>query len=247
MAENTQSNNDRGQTVQRKRSLSLKLLGSVTDLFVLLILAWLFSIVVEWIGMMFFWTELGDEHSYQMLMTELGYLNASFSHEFMGSKPVALAIWLSSSIHYWLFEWSRVIDLVEWLTMPPTDASAAHITAASILETVNKYFQSAMNSTQLFGVRLAVAILCTPAFIMIGMAALVDGLVERELRRYGGGNESSFVYHNVKSWMRPVVVGAWFLYLGMPVSVHPNLIFIPAAIMYGGAIYLTTSTFKKYL
>lgn len=243
--ENTSS--DRGRTVRHKRSLTLRLMGAITDFIVLLILALLFSIVVEWIGMTLIWSDMGANHSHSMFINELGYLNDSFTHKVMGSRPVTFAIWLSTSIHFWLFEWTRITDAVQWLLSTPTDSSTVRVILSRAMLTINEYYVAATNSTQLFGVRMAVALLSTPAFILFGMAALVDGLVERELRRYGGGNESSFVYHNVKSWMRPAIVGAWFIYLGLPISVHPNLIFVPAALMYGGAIYLTTASFKKYL
>jgi len=244
---NTQDNADRGKTVNQKSSLFWRILGGCFYLMVLVVMAWLFSIVIEWIGMVFFWPEQGIDHSREMFLTELTYLNDGFTQNFMGSRPVNMAIWMSATIQYWIFEWTRLVDLVEWSMHPPPNASELRIDWAIFTQWANKYFTAAMQSTQVFGVRLAVAILCLPAFVMVGTAALIDGLVERELRREGGGNESSFVYHNVKPLMRPTIIGSLFLYLGMPVSVHPNLIFVPAVIMYGSAIYLTSSTFKKYL
>jgi len=243
----TQESADRGKTVRQKQSLFWRILGGGSYLVVLAVMAWLFSIVIEWIGMVFFWPEQGVDHSRLMFITELTYLNDGFTHNFMGSRPVAMAIWLSTNIQYWIFEWTRLVDLIEWSLHPPQNASELRVDWANLMQWANKYFTAAMQSTQVFGVRLAVAVLCLPAFVMVGIAALIDGLVERELRREGGGNESSFVYHNVKSWMQPTVIGSLFIYLGMPVSVHPNLVFVPAVIMYGGAVYLTSSTFKKYL
>ncbi|MCF6256150.1 MAG: TIGR03747 family integrating conjugative element membrane protein [Gammaproteobacteria bacterium] len=247
MSTHQEENADRGKTVQKKQALFWRVLGGCFYLIGLTLMAWLFSIVVEWVGMIFFWAEEGAGHSRQMFLTELTYLNDGFKNNFMGYKPVEMAMWLSTSITFWIFEWTRFVDLLEWSMYPSPGASEPRLDLAHVAQWAGQYFTAAMNSTQVFGVRLAVAILCLPAFIMVGFAALIDGLVERELRRFGGGNESSFVYHNVKSWMRPTVIGSLFIYLSMPVSVHPNLIFVPAIIMYGGAIYLTSATFKKYL
>ena len=55
--------------------------------------------------------------------------------------------------------------------------------------------QGAMQVTQLFSVRLAILTLAMPVFLLFSLVALVDGLVQRDLRRWGGGRESSFVYH----------------------------------------------------
>lgn len=246
MAE-TRENTDRSRTVRHKRSLTLNTVGWLMDFIVLLILAWVFSIVIEWIGMFFFWPEQGSMHSAQMLLSELNYLNQDFTQSVWGLAPLDIATWLSATMYFWVFEWTHIVDVIAWAMTPPLDASAIRLGLAEVTHVVEEYLTAAMNTTQVFGVRLAVSMLATPIFILVGVAALVDGLVERELRRYGGGNESSFVYHSIKPWMRPAILGAWFIYLGIPVSVHPNLIFVPAAVMYGVAVYLTAMYFKKYL
>ncbi len=248
MADTAQrENNNRGTQVRRRRSMTFDMIGGFLDFLFLLLLAWAFSIIAEWIGMFFFWPEQGAMHSAQMLVTELGYLNRDFTRGVGSLTPEEMAIWLSSSLYFWVFEWTHIVDLIAWAITPPADAGAFRLGLATVTGTVNEYLSAMINVSQVFGVRLAVALLATPIFILVGVAALTDGLVERELRRFGGGNESAFVYHKVKPWLRPAVVGAWFIYLGLPVSVHPNMIFVPAALMYGIAVYLTASYFKKYL
>ena len=49
----------------------------------------------------------------------------------------------------------------------------------------------------------------TPVFVLFTLVALVDGLVRRDLRRWGGGRESSFVYHYAKQSV-PAVCSAPF-------------------------------------
>lgn len=247
MAGSENQNVDRGETVRRKRSLVFEGLGSLMAFLILLVIALIFSIVAEWIGMYFFWPEQGALHSAKMLVTELGYLNQDFKQSAWGVAPIDIAVWLSSSVYYWIFEWTRIVDIIAWAMNPPYGTGGFRLAIATVTQAIGQYLEAMINTTQVFGVRLAVAILTTPIFIMIGVAALIDGLVERELRRYGGDNESAFVYHAVKPWMRPAVVGSWFLYLALPISIHPNMIFLPAAIMYGTALYLATSKFKKHL
>lgn len=247
MAEVARSNTDRQATVRHKRSLTLDLLGGALNFLVLLVIALVFSIIIEWVGITFFWPDQGADHSARMLVTELGFLSRDFSEGLMNSSAYSVAVWVSSQLYYWIFEWTHVIDAIAWAMTPPPGAGAFREGLGVLTQTLSAYFSSAVNTTQVFGVRLAVALLTSPIFVLIGVAALVDGLVERDLRRFGGGNESSFVYHNVKPWLKPAVLGAWFIYLGLPVSLHPNWVFVPAALLYGTAVYLTTSTFKKYL
>jgi len=67
-----------------------------------------------------------------------------------------------------------------------------------------------------------------PIFLLFSLVALVDGLVQRDLRRWGGGRESSFVYHYAKKAALPLVV-------------------LPFATLFALTVAVTASTFKKYL
>ena len=75
----------------------------------------------------------------------------------------------------------------------------------------------------------------------------VDGLVQRDLRRWGGGRESSFVYHYAKKAALPLVVTSWVVYLALPFSLHPGFIVLPFAVLFALSVAVTASTFKKYL
>jgi hypothetical protein len=44
-----------------------------------------------------------------------------------------------------------------------------------------------------------------------------------------------------------MLVLPWVLYLSLPISVHPNYIVLPAAILFGIALCVASATFKKYL
>ena len=75
----------------------------------------------------------------------------------------------------------------------------------------------------------------------------LDGLVRRDLRRWGGGRESSFLYHHAKRWIWPLFITAWVLYLSLPFSIHPAFAILPFAGLIGVLVALTTGSFKKYL
>ena len=100
---------------------------------------------------------------------------------------------------------------------------------------------------QVFSIRLVILILATPVFLLFSLIGLVDGLVQRDLRRWGGGRESSFVYHYVKKAAVPLLVMTWVIYLALPFSLHPTFVVLPFAILFALTIAVTASTFKKYL
>ncbi len=237
------------QYVQRKKHvpLTLRILSGFFDLLGFLLLAWLIAVAIEWGGMMVIWPEEGSAHSERMLKQELGYLNDDFATSITGSSPALAAFDAAIIVKFYVFEWTHLIHFYDWLKNAPVDASSIRLSIARVAWTVSDYFQALMNTTLIFAVRVTVATLSMPSFLLIGTAALIDGLVQRELRIYGGGIERAMVYHHVKPWIKPAVMSTWFFYLGIPFSIHPNLIFVPAMIVFGMAIFLTSALFKKHL
>jgi integrating conjugative element membrane protein (TIGR03747 family) len=96
-------------------------------------------------------------------------------------------------------------------------------------------------------VRVTILVLSIPLFILVVLVALTEGLGRRDIRRYGAGYESSFVYHHAKRMVKPVIYIPCMLYLSWPTAVYPNLLLLPAAILLGITVTVTTASFKKYL
>lgn len=98
-----------------------------------------------------------------------------------------------------------------------------------------------------FLVRLGVLCLTLPLFVMAAFVGLVAGLVRRDVRRFGAGRESGFVYHRAKASLMPLAVLPWATYLAMPISLSPLLVLLPAAALLGLAMDIAAGSFKKYL
>lgn len=243
------SSNSQNQYVRKARHMPLtfKVLHGVVDLIWFLIIALVFSIIIEWCGMAFVWTDQGSTHSELVLKKELGYLQDDFSKSIINESPAVTAFDAALTTKHYLFEASQINNFWAWLKIAPPDASKTRLTIARTAIAVNDYFQALINTTVIYAVRVTVATLSMPAFFLIGIAALIDGLVQRELRIYGGGIERAMIYHHVKPWIRPAVVTTWFIYLSIPISVHPNLIFGPAIFIFAMAVFLTAALFKKHL
>ena len=86
-----------------------------------------------------------------------------------------------------------------------------------------------------------------PLFLMTAFVGLVDGLVRRDIRRFGAGRESGFVYHRAKATLVPLLVLPWVIYLALPISVSPLLILLPSSVLLGVAVDIAAGSFKKYL
>lgn len=243
---NVQTAPDRSQPVKRKR-LTLRLISSLFDLIGYLLLAWMLSVAIEFICMYFFWPDEGSAHSERMLQQELGYLHQNFETSILTLSPGVIAFDVALLTKYYLFEWMHLISFNDWLKAPPVDAGNMRRSIARVAWITNDYFQAFINTTLIFSVRITVAVLSLTGFLLIGGAAFVDGLVHRELRIYGGGIERSIVFHHAKRWIKPAIFSSCFIYFGIPFSIHPNWIFVPAFGVFGLAVFITAALYKKHI
>ena len=213
-----------------------------------LLLALLFSILTEWAGMLWWWPEEGLQHSRSMLQAEIGYLDSDFRHSIVTSSPTEFVKSVADKTYTVLFEFTSLVDLIAWMSAPPApDENGLRLWLHSISQPVAEFVIAAMQVTQVFSVRLAILTLATPVFVLFSLVALVDGFVKRDLRRWGGGRESSFVYHWAKRSALPLLVLSWVIYLALPFSLHPTFIVLPFAVLFALSVAVTASTFKKYL
>ncbi|GAH36588.1 unnamed protein product [marine sediment metagenome] len=98
-----------------------------------------------------------------------------------------------------------------------------------------------------FLVRVVVLVMTLPLFALAAFVAFLDGVVQRDIRRFGAGRESGFVYHRARALIAPLALLPWGIYLSFPISIHPLWILLPSAALLSVAIRVTAATFKKYL
>jgi len=188
------------------------------------------AIVIEWSGIYFeWWSVPGAEHAKLAVQTELGWLNSDFKQ--IMTPPVEVAL-LLVKISY---EYAIQATGLEWL-IKKLQGTVLYPYALSMAYTI-----------ELNAVRLAVIVMSMPALVLLGAYAMIDGLVERDLRTWGGGHETSYVYHHAKKWILPLIYTPIILYLSSPWSIHPSIFVMAFAIPFAIAIWLTAMYFKKYL
>lgn len=198
--------------------------------------------------MVFWWPEQGLAHSRAMLKAEIGYLDEDFRRSIVTASPVEFVTTLADRTYYWLFEWTGLVGFLNWMSSTPTaNEDGLRSRLYGLYQPVAEFVIAAMQIIQVFSVRIGILVLASPVFVLFGLVALVDGLVRRDLRRWGGGRESSFVYHWAKRSAMPSLLVSWVIYLALPISVHPTYIVLPFASLFGLCITVTAATFKKYV
>ncbi len=198
--------------------------------------------------MAFWWPEQGLEHTRDMLAAEIDYLHSDVGRSLISADPVAFAKTLAERTYFMLFDLTGIESFVGWLSEPQgRDRGQILARIHAWLRPATEHVVAAMQVTQVFAVRLAVLLLAAPVFGLFALVGLVDGLVSRDLRRWGGGRESSFLYHWAKRSTVPLLVCSWVAYLALPFSLHPAFVVLPFAGLFAVAVGVTASRFKKYL
>ena len=208
------------------------------------LLGWMLSILLEWCGIALgWWDQPGAGHGERLLRTELHWLDRDFTTPLAAARYIE---WANEGASQ-LYHWSGLAWLTRWVVSEQPVPWVGLETIRQVLRLWGEYLLAACYITQLIGARLVVVLLTLPAYALIGVMGLIDGLVQRDLRRFGGGLESGFMYHHLKKMIRPMVSVPVFLYLISPWSVHPTALFVPFVSAFGAFIQRMVSRFKKYL
>ncbi|MET0003337.1 MAG: DUF4400 domain-containing protein [Candidatus Thiodiazotropha sp.] len=107
----------RRQVVQQ--GLFSKTLSAVAKLILWLMFSLLFSIILEWAGMVLWWPDEGVDHSRTMLVTEISYLDNDFRRSVVTSDPARFAKRFADNSYHYLFEVTRFADFIRWVSLPP--------------------------------------------------------------------------------------------------------------------------------
>lgn len=251
MSNNATQNARTQQQQVREKGPILRILSAPFAFIGLLLSSLVVSILIEWVGLYFYWREQGWHHARDMLNHELRWIAKGYVQSLLMDNPGRAAKALIDSAYGWAFEKSGLIEWINYSAVQSringSQAEGIHRYLGILYVHVEDFGLAAVYTVLTFLARLLILTLSLPLFLMAAFTGVVDGLVRRDLRRFGAGRESGFIYHRAKMMIVPLAVVPWVLYLAFPVSVNPILILAPCAILLCLAVCITTSTFKKYL
>ncbi|MEQ3429723.1 TIGR03747 family integrating conjugative element membrane protein [Klebsiella aerogenes] len=195
--------------------------------------AWMLAIALEWLGDAFFWRNICASHSEQVLQATWQWWKGSAGAPMWLIKDLAIVSGkLQQGITTLIASFNGQSGLF-WTEMVTT--------------VIRCVLLSAGNVTLTFLLRLAILLQALPLFVLTITIGLVDGLARRDLRRFGAGHESGFVYHHAKRMIGSSLAGTGLVWLTVPVFLGPRYIVIPGVMLIGFAGSVATGAFKKHL
>ena len=211
--------------------------GIALTIVVYLILSIFISTVIEWFGMATgYWDRF---HARDVLIRELAYLGDNFSMTLFGVSAEQAASAVIAYLQSWL------VGLREIGT--GNDSMWISIQLQKLAVVFQPYLNAFIYIVMVTAIRCVIILLSSVLFVLVGIAAAVDGLHLRELRKVGGGVEHASIYHHAKAWVPLAVLTAPVIYLAWPGSINPNYILLPGMLVFFFAVLTTFSTFKKHL
>lgn len=218
----------------KKSGMVNDLIGLLVNTVFLLFVSLFISIIVEWLGLYFEWWEGGTSHSLDMLRIELNYANSTIESAISGETEEGWVAWFVDQykqVMHLFFYWSTQGLFVL------TDDN--HI--------ITMYADSGFNISLVFVLRAMLIIFSFPLFIMVFIWGFVDGLVERDLRKFGAGRESSTIFEAARRLSFPLLVLPFVIYLSFPIPINPLYVIPPSAIFQALLYRMLFSKYKKYL
>jgi integrating conjugative element membrane protein (TIGR03747 family) len=239
-AQNTpQHPNQHPGMVVKAISLVLRIIG-------LLIASLLFSILIEWAGLLLFRVDQGWRHSQAMFNSELGWLSEHFKASLILQQPGQTIVQWLDFLNHCLLVKTGFADFARQAQVS-SHGNSFWSWINQLYVSIEDFVLAAVYVTFTFLVRLTILVLAIPLFFLAMFTGFVDGLMHRDLRKFGAGRESSFVYHRAKRAVTPLLIVPWIIYLSLPFSLNPMAVFLPCSMMLGVTMTITAATFKKYM
>ncbi|WP_454866911.1 TIGR03747 family integrating conjugative element membrane protein [Pseudomonas lini] len=241
----TSTQNTPPQPIQRP-GMIVSAISLVLRTIGLLIASLLFSILIEFAGLLLFWGDQGWRHSQTMLTSELGWLSEHFKFSLIIQQPGQTIDQCLELLNQWLVVKTGFADFAQQARVA-SQGNGFWSWTNQLYVNIEDFVLAAVYVSFTFVVRLTILALATPLFLLAALTGFVDGLMRRDLRKFGAGRESSFVYHRAKRAVIPLLIVPWVIYLSLPFSLNPIAILLPCAVVLGATVAITATTFKKYL
>ncbi len=190
-------------------SLTGRLIGLVIGALVL-------RVVLELVGLYFWWPQEGSRHVFMVMKQEQAELVSALQPHPLGNEILVL-----------LEKGTTRVLMANRLLQKPFTALA--YTLVSFMQ------------------RLVWLASMLPLVCLCAVIGLTDGLVRRDLRRFGSGLESIFLHRYVIRSGSSVATTLWVFYLAQPLFLPVTLVLLPAALWFGITIWMAAGSFKRWL
>lgn len=213
------------------------------------IFAWGIGVMIAYGGMQtsWLWADKGIDHARGLVEENLRFI-AEYPRSVLIQDTLAFEHKVIKAVSRPFIAMGALKYYEASLKPIPDSADSLGKTLALLKRELAKVFMVAMYIAMDTAMRLFVVLFALPSFLLACLLGIVDGLVRRDLRRWGGGRESSFVYHRAKKATAWSISGGFGIYLAWPFGgFNPAYMVLVFTVLVAASLSMYVSTFKKYL
>lgn len=111
----------------------------------------------------------------------------------------------------------------------------------------NNVISIVLGSFEIVATRAIVFVWSLPLLCLMHFVLIVDGLVQRDIRKFKAAKESTFFFHRVSSFTHAWLMTFFFIYMVIALPISPNLLLIPMIMGSAFLTMLSIKSYKKYL
>ncbi|HGY4911183.1 TPA: DUF4400 domain-containing protein [Citrobacter freundii] len=112
---------------------------------------------------------------------------------------------------------------------------------------LQKPFTALVYTLVSFMQRLIWLVAMLPLLCLCAVIGLTEGLVQRDLRRFGSGLESVFLHRYVIKFGNSVATTLWVFYLAQPLFLPTMLVLLTINLWFGITVWMAAGSFKRWL
>jgi integrating conjugative element membrane protein (TIGR03747 family) len=168
---------------------------------------------------------------------------ASAAPDFLGSTRLRAESW-AALVAEWAY---KKPGLLKHLEDDPYNLQEIDKALGRGLSSMDFAISRAMSGSQIIAIRAAILVSFLPWVGFLYGLAITDGAVERSRRKYGGGRESSTLYHRAKYFQVTIATVTVAGYLWWPETIEPAYIIVPGTSICAYLMRLQAKYYKKYI
>ncbi|MEE8617101.1 MAG: TIGR03747 family integrating conjugative element membrane protein [Roseateles sp.] len=214
--------------------------------------SWGIGVLIEIIGCYTLWEDQGEHHIQSLVKEDLGYISAA-PRSVLIDDTTGFAKTIVEAVTYpyerlGAIRFYRNQLKAEGRQVQGGLSKGMNAAASSLMGELSRYILISMFVLQDVLLRMSIALFALPAFLLACVLGAVDGLMRRDLRRWGGGRESSFVYHHAKKFAIWALTGGFVFYLSWPFGhFNPAYMVLIFTVLVAYTLSTALSAFKKYV
>ncbi len=229
-------------TLDRKQTVFSLMFWMIVKIISWVMLGWLIVVLISGLLTLLMGNQEGLKYINYLLNGQIYYLS-SMGNNYFAMIQLKFAISVTHFVYNWLFVKTHLTSYLQ--SFPSTGMfvfDRVIKTGSPVILTNLKIFIVTSELVLLRFTELLLSLLGVGLIICVG---IIDGLVQRDIRKFSGGRESSLIYRRAKRIAICLIGFGFFIYLVIPLNIVPEVILLPMAILSSYMIMLSVKSFKK--